>query len=159
MTAVSDRAAGAHAVVDRYWKWSAAAGLIPVPIVDVAAVTGIQLKMLSELAALYGVPFAQDRAKSIVGALVGALSPPIASGTVIGLVAAFFKIVPGVGMLAAVLLTSAFNAASTLAVGRVFVQHFESGGTFLDMDPDRVREHFRHEFEAARSRGSSPPAG
>jgi signal transduction histidine kinase len=35
-------------------------------------------------------------------------------------------------------------------VGRVFTQHFASGGTFLDFDPAEVREHFRQEFAIAR---------
>jgi hypothetical protein len=45
----------------------------------------------------------------------------------------------------------AFGAAATYAVGQVFIQHFESGGTFLDFDPDKVREHFRQEFDRARA--------
>ena len=28
------------------------------------------------------------------------------------------------------------------SVGRVFIQHFASGGTFLDFDPESVRKHF-----------------
>ena len=42
----------------------------------------------------------------------------------------------------------AFYAAATHAVGQVFLQHFESGGTFLTFDPEQVRDHFRKEFEA-----------
>ena len=39
------------------------------------------------------------------------------------------------------------TGASTYAVGRVFIQHFESGGTFLTLDPDKVKAHYRAEFE------------
>jgi len=28
----------------------------------------------------------------------------------------------------------------------VFVQHFESGGTFLDLDPDKVKSYFSEQF-------------
>ena len=52
----------------------------------------------------------------------------------------------------------AFNAAATYALGRVFIQHFECGGTILDLDPDKVREHFRREFEAAHRQQPSAPA-
>jgi len=148
---MSERTATAYEVVSRYWKWSAAAGLIPVPLVDVAAVTGVQLKMISDLAKLYDVPFRRERAKSVVGALVGAVTPPLLTSTVLHLFSPMFSVLPGVGTVVAVLATPAFNAASTYALGRVFVQHFESGGTFLDMNPDDVREHYRKEFEAARS--------
>jgi len=34
-------------------------------------------------------------------------------------------------------------AAATYAMGRVFVMHFESGGTFLDLDPAKAEAHFR----------------
>jgi hypothetical protein len=47
--------------------------------------------------------------------------------------------------------TGGFASASTYAVGRVFIQHFESGGTFLDFDPDKVRAHFEAEFKKAQT--------
>jgi sugar phosphate isomerase/epimerase len=40
-----------------------------------------------------------------------------------------------------------FCGASTYALGKVFVQHFESGGTFLDFEPAKVKEYFQKEFE------------
>ena len=40
-----------------------------------------------------------------------------------------------------------FVAAYTWALGNVFIQHFEAGGTFLDFDPEKVREHFRTYFK------------
>jgi uncharacterized protein (DUF697 family) len=147
---MSERSAKAHEIVSRYWKWSAAAGLIWVPLIDVAAVTGIQVKMIADLARLYEVPFKRDRAKAIIGALVGAVTPAFLSSTVVHTLAPAFSVVPGIGAVVGVLATPTFNAASTYALGRVFVQHLESGGTFLDMDPDKVREHFQQEFAAAR---------
>jgi hypothetical protein len=35
-------------------------------------------------------------------------------------------------------------------MGRVFSQHFEAGGTLLDFDADKLRSHFKTEFEAAK---------
>jgi hypothetical protein len=32
----------------------------------------------------------------------------------------------------------------------VFIQHFESGGTFLDFNPDEVKEYFKAQFEEGR---------
>jgi hypothetical protein len=40
--------------------------------------------------------------------------------------------------------------ASTYAVGRVFIQHFECGGTILSFDPEKVRAHFEKEFEEGK---------
>jgi uncharacterized protein (DUF697 family) len=149
---MSERTAHAYEIVGRYWKWSAAAGLINVPLLDVAAVTGVQLKMIAELAKVYTVPFSRDRAKAIIGALVGAMTPAFLSGTVMNVLGpSTFAVLPGLGAVVGVLATPTFNAASTYALGRVFVQHFESGGTFLDMDPDKVRGHYRQELAAAKS--------
>jgi hypothetical protein len=41
-------------------------------------------------------------------------------------------------------------SAATIAIGRVFTQHFETGGTLLDIDADKLRTHFKAEFEAAK---------
>jgi len=154
---VTERTEHAYAIVGRYWKWSAAAGLIPVPLIDIAAVTGLQLKMIAELAEHYEVPFSRDRAKSVVGSLTAAVSPPILAGTLFGLLGPVFKVVPGVGTVIGVVTTPLLNAASTLALGRIFVQHFESGGTLLDMNPAEIEEHYRKELTAAQQRSVSEP--
>ena len=49
---------------------SAGMGLIPLPLVDLAAITGINLKMLKDLAEVYGVPFRPELARSAVASLV-----------------------------------------------------------------------------------------
>jgi lipoate-protein ligase A len=45
---------------------------------------------------------------------------------------------------------SAIGGAATYAIGRVFIQHFESGGTFLDFNPEKVREYFKEQFERGK---------
>src|SRR5947209_3411882 len=71
----AEREEQASQVVDRFSLWSGAAGLIPVPIVDVAAVAGVQLQMLRKLAEVYGIPFADNRGKSVITSLAGAIIP------------------------------------------------------------------------------------
>ena len=36
------------------------------------------------------------------------------------------------------------------AMGQLFVQHFESGGTFLTFDPEKVRGHYAELFEEGK---------
>jgi Domain of unknown function (DUF697) len=55
----------ASKLVDRFSLWSGAAGLIAIPIVDRAAVGGVQLQMLRRLSEIYGVPFSENRGKSL----------------------------------------------------------------------------------------------
>ena len=46
------------------------------------------------------------------------------------------------GTIASGVSTAVFAGASTFAVGKVFIEHFESGGTFLTFDPERVLEYY-----------------
>jgi uncharacterized protein (DUF697 family) len=148
---MSERTATGYNVVRRYVKWSAAAGLVTLPIIDIAAVTAVQLKMVADLSKLYEIPFSHERAKAIVGALVGAVAPQILAGAFIGSAAPLIGAVPIVGPVIGIAARPTFNAASTYALGKVFIQHFESGGTLLDMDPDALRAHFRREFQSAKA--------
>jgi uncharacterized protein (DUF697 family) len=116
--------------------------------VDLAAVSGAQLKMLAELSSIYGVPFEQNRGKALIGSLIGSIVP----GTLaFGTAGSLLKSVPVVGALAGVPAMLIFCGASTCAVGKVFIQHFESGGTFLTFDPEQVRDYFKAQFEDARN--------
>ena len=65
----------ASQLVDRFSLWSGAAGLIPVPVIDVATVGGVQIQMLRRLSEIYGVPFSANRGKSIIASLAGAIIP------------------------------------------------------------------------------------
>ena len=42
---------------------------------------------------------------------------------------------------------SAFGGATTYAVGKVFIQHFEMGGTLLNFNPDEVRKYFQEQYQ------------
>jgi len=136
----------AEKLVNSYMGWSAGAGLVPVPGLDLAAIAGVQIKMLDDLSKLYNVPFTKNVAKAIIGALVGSsgsllLSAPAAS---------LMKFVPIVGNIAALFVEPAASAAATYALGKVFIQHFESGGTFLDFNPSAVRKYYDEQYAAAK---------
>lgn len=125
--------------IKKYSMYSAGAGLIPMPLVDFAAISAIQVKMLKDVAAIYGVPFDAERVRSIVAALIGGLA-----GTNLGygIGRNLLKAVPFVGPVLGGFSMSAMGGAVTWAVGRVFMQHFASGGTLLDFEPDKMRQHF-----------------
>jgi uncharacterized protein (DUF697 family) len=129
--------------VRRYVWWSMGAGLVPIPILDLVAVSGAQLKMLAELSKIYGVPFEESRVKSVIGALLGFIVP---QSVTCGLVGSLIKVIPGVG-LAGYPAMALFSGAAAWALGHVFIQHFESGGTFLDFKPETVEEYFRNKFQ------------
>jgi hypothetical protein len=51
---------------------------------------------------------------------------------------------------------SIIGGASTYALGKVFIQHFESGGTFLDFDPEKVKEHFATLYKEGENIATTP---
>jgi uncharacterized protein (DUF697 family) len=121
-------------------------GLIPVPLVDVVALTGVHLNMLRKLAKLYNIPFSKDTGKNLIASLLGGTIPVSVSGTLASMV----KAIPIIGQTTGALTMPATSGAMTYAVGRVFLQHFESGGTFLNFNPEKVREHYARLFEEGK---------
>ena len=150
-----DREGLARGLVKYYAAWSIGAGIVPVPIVDMLLVMGVQVQMLRKMSDLYGVPFSEHVARNLVGALVGGAGSEVVAG---GLVGPVVRLIPGIGPFLGALTMPAVAAASTYAVGLVFLQHFESGGTFLTFQPGQVREHFRKIFEGARKGRPLDPA-
>jgi uncharacterized protein (DUF697 family) len=124
-----------------------AAGAIPIPILDLAVISGVQLKMLAEISKIYDVPFQQSRVKAVVGSLLGAVVPSALS---LGLIDSALKALPVAGFVAGGSMVI-FCAAAAWALGKVFIQHFESGGTFLTFEPEKVKEYFKAQFEEGRN--------
>jgi uncharacterized protein (DUF697 family) len=137
----------AQQVVDRFTLWSGAAGLLPIPLVDVAAVGGVQLLMLRRLADIYGVPFSENRGKSIIASLAGSVLPASTATTTAMTVGSLVKGLPGVGWVVGALTMPVFSAGATWVIGRVFMKHFASGGTLLDFNPPDYREFIKAQKE------------
>jgi len=130
--------------VKNYMWFSMGAGLIPVPFLDLAAISGLQLKMIAELCKRYETPFKEQNGKAVIAALLGFIVPESLSR---GLMGSLLKAIPIIGPIAGGLSMPLFTGASTYAIGNLFIRHFESGGTLLNMDPQKMREHFKEEFE------------
>lgn len=113
-------------------------GLIPMPIVDLVALTGVQLNMLRRLAKDYNIPFLEDKVKHLLASLLGSGISLSLSGALSSLV----KSIPIIGQTTGALTMPVVAGATTYAVGKVFIQHFASGGTFLDFDPDKVKAYY-----------------
>ena len=134
-------------VIKNYAYGSLAVGLVPIPLIDLVALTALQLKLIHRLSTFYGVPFSEERGKKIIASLVGASVP-------LGLTRAacsIFKIIPFIGLTASVVAMSGLSAASTYAIGKVFVKHFESGGTFLNLDPTKVKDYYQEQFNKGKT--------
>ena len=130
----------ASQVVDRFSLLSGAAGLIPLPLIDLAAVAGVQLQMLRRLSEIYGVPFSENLGKSIIVSLAGSI---ISKSTAVSTAMSFGSLLrglPGAGTMIGALTMPVLSVGATYLIGKVFTQHFASGGTLLDFNPHDYRE-------------------
>ena len=110
--------------------------LLPIPVVDLVVVAGLQLQMLRRISQIYEVPFSENRGKALITSLLGAMIPT-SSG--LGMADAL-KAIPVVGTLISACVTPVLAAGATYAIGRVFIQHFASGGNLLDFNPPDYKE-------------------
>ncbi len=147
-----ERHAAADRMVRRYLLGSMAIGLVPIPLADLAALVALQLKMLHGLAGLYDIDFKADLGRSAIASLVGGTLPWAASPS---LAASLGKLVPGVGQTLATGSLVVLNGAATYALGKVFIQHFAAGGTFLSFDPEAVRDFFEQQLAEGRAAAAS----
>lgn len=131
-----ERSEQASKLVDRFSVWSGVAGLLPIPVVDLVVVAGLQLQMLRRISQIYEVPFSENRGKALITTLLGA-AIPTSSG--LGMADAL-KAIPVVGTLISACVTPVLAAGATYAIGRVFIQHFASGGNLLDFNPPDYKE-------------------
>lgn len=117
----------ADTIVERHAAYAAVGGVIPLPMVNIAGVTAVIVRMVKLLSALYGVPFEHDRARTLVIGLMGGTMP-----TGLGAVttSTLMYVLPGSALLG-LAVSSVAAAACTRGIGRVFVEHFETGAADL----------------------------
>ncbi|MDM8567143.1 YcjF family protein [Candidatus Halobeggiatoa sp. HSG11] len=139
-----DRAKQAHSTVNRYALGSMAVAIVPLPLIDLAAVSGVQLKMVHSISKHYEIPFSRDLAKPLIASLLG----DIVAVTMTKYVATnLVRLVPVAGQVSSFASSAALFGSATYAIGKIFVEHFESGGTFLNFEADKMKNNLQQLFE------------
>jgi len=133
--------------VKNYVIASVAASVVPVPLFDIVAVTAIQLRMIQKVSELYGRPFSERAGRNIITALAGG-----ALGYGVGATAAasMAKLIPGIGWMVGMASLPVVAGATTYAIGRVFIKHYEEGGSMFDMSADTLRAYYKEQFEKGK---------
>lgn len=133
----------ADSIIRNHVLYSIGGGLIPLPLVDLAAVTALQMNMLEQLADLYGVTMSRSIAKSFITALTGS--------TVAKLGSSLIKAIPVIGSVVGGLAMSATSGASTYAVGQVAIGQFEQAGDLQNVDVEEARVAYEEAFEEGKA--------
>src|SRR5207253_9678843 len=94
----------------------------------------------------------ENRGKSLIASLAGSVIPASTATTTVVGVSSALKAVPGVGTVISAFTMPAFSACATYIIGKVFSQHFASGGTLLDFNPPDYREFIKAQKEKWNAR-------
>lgn len=135
-------------LIKDYVVGSVAVSVVPVAIFDIAAVVGIQLRMIQKLSELHDKPFSDKIGRKVIYALIGGFG-----GYGVGYVvaASAFKLIPGIGWAVGMASLPLVAGASTFAVGKSVARHYEQGGTLLDFNAKSMRQFYDEQFEKGKS--------
>ena len=116
--------------------------------------------MLRRLSEIYGVPFSDNVGKSVIASFAGSIIPASTATTAAMGVGSLVKGLPGIGTAIGAITMPVISAGATYIIGKVFIQHFASGGTLLDFNPPDYREFIKAQKEKLTGRSAAaPPAG
>ncbi len=133
----------AEEIIKSHILWSMGAGAVPLPIIDVIAVSYVQSDMLKQISRAYDVNYEESSGKNFVSA--------IASSSLARLGASFIKSIPGIGSWLGGVSMAVLSGASTYALGQVFINHFENGGNLFNFDMDWAKRHYEANFEKGKT--------
>lgn len=129
-------------IVKNHVGFSLGAALLPLPGIDLLAVSGVQLNMLRQLAILYDVSFFDTLGKNVISAVAG--------GSAARLGASLVKAIPGVGTIIGELSMPILSGASTWALGRTVANHLQHGGNLEDLDLIKARKTYKTQIEEGK---------
>ena len=118
----------ARAIVERHANMSAVGGIIPLPILNIASITAIIVRMVRSLSRLYGMPFERTRTRAIVIGLMGGVMP---TGLATAAASTLIYFIPGYNLLG-LAVSSVTASACARGIGQMFIEHFENGSTLVD---------------------------
>jgi len=124
---------------------ASAIAVLPIPIIDIAGVTFVQVQMVDEIASRYGVN-SIDKTKVIIGSIASNLLGKLVVAALDEL-AASTKVDK---MLGESLIKATISGFVTTITGEVYADHFKNGGTFDDLSLSSALDYFRRQLNSDR---------
>ena len=128
----------AQGIVKTHMIAGSSLALLPVPLFDLAALTGTQLSLLRSLSMHYEVDFDEQKGKILLTSLVSGAMPVL---TVVGL-SSFAKLIPGIGSVGGGISMTVLTSSLVYATGQVFIRHFEKGVTLENFQSKHWKNFF-----------------
>jgi uncharacterized protein (DUF697 family) len=126
-----------------YSTLAATAGAVPIPFVDLVVISGIQSRMVYDLARLYGQPLTAQRFLEIAGTLGLGMIARQASREVI-------KLIPFFGTVLGSVAGGALAGASTFALGQAFCFYYRAVHQGHAPRPDELRHYYQQQLAQAQ---------
>ena len=137
----------AKEAIKNHVLYSMGAGMIPIFIIDIIAITAIQLDMIKQLCVLYHVDYSETHGKALASSLTGTTLSRLAGYTI----SSALKVIPGIGTLMGGVTLSVTAGATTYSLGMVFAMHFQSGGNLLNLDPEVFRDFYNEQMDKGKA--------
>ncbi len=125
----------AKAIVVKHTLGSTGVGVLPFAIGSSLICGGIQIRMIRNLCRCYKVKFSKNAATAALTVTLGVVAS-VEAVNIAGKVA--FMLLPGWARVLKMVASVAVANGTTYLIGRIFVYHFEMGGSLFDLDADKT---------------------
>ncbi|MCF8236605.1 MAG: DUF697 domain-containing protein [Saprospiraceae bacterium] len=133
----------AETIIRNHVVMSMGAGIIPIMLVDIVAVTALQVDMVRQLCKVYDVDFEETRGKALITSITASTIARAGARSLV-------KALPGIGWMIGGVAVSLFAGASTYGLGKAFQKHLAAGGNLFNIDTSALKQSYRDLFEKGK---------
>lgn len=133
----------ADTIIRNHVVMSMGAGVIPIMLVDIIAVTALQVDMVRQMCKVYDIDFEETRGKALISSITASTIARAGARSLV-------KALPGIGWMIGGVTVSLFAGASTYGLGKAFQKHLAAGGTLLNLDLSALKQSYRDLFEKGK---------
>jgi uncharacterized protein (DUF697 family) len=135
-----------------YSSLAATAGAVPIPLVDMVLISGIQSRMVYDLAQIYGQPLTGQRFLEIASTLGLGMLVRQAGRELL-------KMIPVIGTVVGSVASGALAGASTFALGKAFCFYYRAVHQGHIPRPEDLRRYYREQLTRAEKAWSHKQPG
>ncbi|MFK7773164.1 MAG: SHOCT domain-containing protein [Saprospiraceae bacterium] len=132
----------ADSIIKNHVMFATGAGAIPIPLLDFAGVTAVQLDMMKKLTNLYNDNYSENVGKAFIAS--------VTSTSLARMGASLIKAIPGIGTALGVVSMSIMSGASTYALGNVITHFLDKGIGLEDINEDMARKVYEENLEKGK---------
>ncbi|MFT6321240.1 MAG: hypothetical protein ACJAT4_002169 [Granulosicoccus sp.] len=132
----------ADSIIKNHVMFATGAGAIPIPLLDFAGVTAVQLDMMKKLTNLYNDNYSENVGKAFIAS--------VTSTSLARMGASLIKAIPGIGTVLGVVSMSIMSGASTYALGNVITHFLDKGIGLEDINEDMARKVYSENLEKGK---------